>query len=130
MTTLGMMPRSLTLTSVDTRDFMSNQCGILCDDATPTAAEYIPTPPMYIRVCSMYVCSLQILCLQLCFNFWGCFAAGWVFHADITRRFFSLPEATKRKIPAKKGGFTRGYIGFGGESGSDLLECKEAFSFG
>ncbi len=46
------------------------------------------------------------------------------------RRFFSLPEAKKRKIPAKKGGFTRGYIGFGGESGSHLLECKEAFSYG
>lgn len=49
---------------------------------------------------------------------------------DNSRRFFSLPEATKRKIPAKKGGFTRGYIGFGGESGSHLLECKEAFSYG
>ncbi|CAM9955610.1 unnamed protein product, partial [Ectocarpus sp. 13 AM-2016] len=46
------------------------------------------------------------------------------------RRFFSLPEAAKRKIPAKKGGFTRGYIGFGGESGSHLRECKEAFSYG
>ncbi|CAN0478998.1 unnamed protein product, partial [Ectocarpus sp. 8 AP-2014] len=46
------------------------------------------------------------------------------------RRFFSLPEAEKRKIPAKKGGFTRGYIGFGGESGSHLRECKEAFSYG
>lgn len=46
------------------------------------------------------------------------------------RRFFALPEEVKRKIPAKKGGFTRGYIGFGGESGSHLLECKEAFSYG
>eukprot|EP00903_Cladosiphon_okamuranus_P015074 g13944.t1 len=46
------------------------------------------------------------------------------------RRFFSLPETEKRKVPAEKGGFTRGYIGFGGESGSHLLECKEAFSYG
>ncbi|CAM9609787.1 unnamed protein product, partial [Scytosiphon promiscuus] len=44
--------------------------------------------------------------------------------------FFSLPESTKKEIPAQKGGFTRGYVGFGGESGSHLLECKEAFSYG
>eukprot|EP00752_Nemacystus_decipiens_P012401 g10988.t1 len=49
---------------------------------------------------------------------------------DNARRFFSLPESAKTKVPARKGGFTRGYIGFGGESGSHLLECKEAFSFG
>lgn len=47
-----------------------------------------------------------------------------------SRRFFSLPMDVKRKIPAKQGGFTRGYIGFGGESGSHRLECKEAFSYG
>lgn len=49
---------------------------------------------------------------------------------DVSRRFFSLPDDTKRKIPVKKGGFTRGYVPFGGESGSHRLECKEAFSFG
>ncbi|CAM9480375.1 unnamed protein product [Ascophyllum nodosum] len=47
-----------------------------------------------------------------------------------SRCFFSLSDDTKRKIPVKKGGFTRGYVPFGGESGSQRLECKEAFSFG
>ncbi|CAM9628604.1 unnamed protein product, partial [Chrysoparadoxa australica] len=45
--------------------------------------------------------------------------------------FFNLPDEEKRKIPVKNGGFTRGYIGFGQESGSSsMLECKEAFSYG
>ncbi|CAM9316355.1 unnamed protein product [Discosporangium mesarthrocarpum] len=44
--------------------------------------------------------------------------------------FFSLKLEDKDSIPARAGGFTRGYIGFGGESGSHRLECKEAFSYG
>ncbi|CAM9311816.1 unnamed protein product, partial [Phaeothamnion confervicola] len=44
--------------------------------------------------------------------------------------FFRLPPEQKRQLPALSGGFTRGYIGFGGESGSARLECKEAFSYG
>ncbi|CAM9174576.1 unnamed protein product [Choristocarpus tenellus] len=49
---------------------------------------------------------------------------------DDAKNFFSLGKEEKCLIPAKKGGFTRGYIGFGGESGSNRLECKEAFSYG
>jgi isopenicillin N synthase-like dioxygenase len=44
--------------------------------------------------------------------------------------YFSLPADEKRKITFAKGGFTRGYIGMGEESGSDALEVKEAFSYG
>ena len=39
-------------------------------------------------------------------------------------------EALKVRRDAANIGFTRGYISIGGESGSDLLECKEAFSYG
>jgi len=46
------------------------------------------------------------------------------------REFFVLPAIEKRKIAIEKGGFTRGYIGMGEESGSDALEVKEAFSYG
>lgn len=46
------------------------------------------------------------------------------------RRFFSLSEHAKRKVVAKKGGFARGYIKIGGESGSHRLEFKEGFSYG
>lgn len=46
------------------------------------------------------------------------------------RDFFSLPTEEKRRIAFAKGGFTRGYIGMGEESGSDALEVKEAFSYG
>ena len=48
-------------------------------------------------------------------------------------QFFGLPDHVKRAIgtpPAAAAGFTRGYIGMGEESGSDLLEVKEAFSYG
>lgn len=48
-------------------------------------------------------------------------------------QFFGLPDDVKRAIgtpPAAAAGFTRGYIGMGEESGSDLLEVKEAFSYG
>lgn len=44
--------------------------------------------------------------------------------------FFALPQESKDSIAVKKGGFTRGYIGMGEESGSDALEVKEAFSYG
>ncbi|KAJ3408660.1 hypothetical protein HDV05_004791 [Chytridiales sp. JEL 0842] len=45
-------------------------------------------------------------------------------------QFFHLPLKVKSAIPIKKGGFTRGYIGIGGESGGSALEVKEAFSYG
>jgi isopenicillin N synthase-like dioxygenase len=44
--------------------------------------------------------------------------------------FFDMPNEDKRAIPFSSGGFTRGYIGMGEESGSDRLEVKEAFSYG
>jgi len=40
----------------------------------------------------------------------------------------NLPHKTA--IPIQSGGFTRGYVGVGGESGSDLFELKEGFSYG
>ncbi|CAM9279218.1 unnamed protein product, partial [Heterosigma akashiwo] len=46
------------------------------------------------------------------------------------KEFFDLPERIKRTLPAASGGFTRGYIGMGEESGSGRLEVKEAFSYG
>ncbi|RIA98466.1 hypothetical protein C1645_812728 [Glomus cerebriforme] len=49
---------------------------------------------------------------------------------EACRQFFSLPSNAKTSIPIKSGGFTRGYIGIGGESGSQRLEVKEAFSYG
>ncbi|KAJ3216926.1 hypothetical protein HDU67_008745 [Dinochytrium kinnereticum] len=45
-------------------------------------------------------------------------------------QFFDLPLEVKKEIPIKPGGFTRGYVGVGGESGSSALEVKEAFSYG
>lgn len=44
--------------------------------------------------------------------------------------FFSLDAADKSDIAVQPGGFTRGYIGMGEESGSSALEVKEAFSYG
>ncbi len=44
--------------------------------------------------------------------------------------FFTLPQDVKDSISITPGGFTRGYIGMGKESGSDALEVKEAFSYG
>ncbi|KAJ3073813.1 hypothetical protein HK102_005935 [Quaeritorhiza haematococci] len=49
---------------------------------------------------------------------------------EAARVFFALPESVKRKIPIKSGGFTRGYVGIGEESGSEAFEVKEAFSYG
>eukprot|EP01006_Ploeotia_vitrea_P004621 TRINITY_DN115014_c0_g1_i1.p1 TRINITY_DN115014_c0_g1~~TRINITY_DN115014_c0_g1_i1.p1 ORF type:complete len:338 (-),score=20.91 TRINITY_DN115014_c0_g1_i1:123-1136(-) len=46
------------------------------------------------------------------------------------KEFFDLPLDTKKTVPLKSGGFTRGYIAIGEESGSDRLEVKEAFSYG
>ena len=44
--------------------------------------------------------------------------------------FFALPQDRKLAVAVAPGGFTRGYIGIGEESGSDALEVKEAFSYG
>lgn len=46
------------------------------------------------------------------------------------KKFFDLPLDVKEAIPIQSGGFTRGYVGIGNESGSHLHECKEAFSYG
>jgi isopenicillin N synthase-like dioxygenase len=46
------------------------------------------------------------------------------------KSFFALSEPQKNAIAIREGGFTRGYIGMGEESGSDALEVKEAFSYG
>ncbi|ORX96214.1 Clavaminate synthase-like protein [Basidiobolus meristosporus CBS 931.73] len=47
------------------------------------------------------------------------------------RALFELERSEKDRLPLiKPGGFTRGYIPFGGESGSERLEVKEAFSYG
>ncbi|CAG8526594.1 1994_t:CDS:2 [Acaulospora colombiana] len=49
---------------------------------------------------------------------------------ESSRKFFDLSESIKKKIPIKSGGFTRGYVGIGSESGSHRVEIKEAFSYG
>ncbi|CAG8590438.1 8454_t:CDS:2 [Funneliformis caledonium] len=49
---------------------------------------------------------------------------------EACQKFFSLPSDIKSSLSIKSGGFTRGYIGMGGESGSHRLEVKEAFSYG
>ncbi|KAJ3109773.1 hypothetical protein HDU97_000003 [Phlyctochytrium planicorne] len=49
---------------------------------------------------------------------------------DAAVSIFGLPIDVKSAIPIKPGGFTRGYVGVGGESGSAALEVKEAFSYG
>jgi len=47
------------------------------------------------------------------------------------RQVFALPKSEKQKLPISGGGFTRGYVPLGSESGSATrLECKEAFSYG
>ena len=47
------------------------------------------------------------------------------------QKLFSLPSNEKSSVPIEPGGFTRGYIPLGSESGSaSRLECKEAFSYG
>ncbi|KAJ3332746.1 hypothetical protein HDU76_013231 [Blyttiomyces sp. JEL0837] len=49
---------------------------------------------------------------------------------NVADDFFLLSDSVKSRIPIKKGGFTRGYIGVGGESGGSGTEVKEAFSYG
>jgi isopenicillin N synthase-like dioxygenase len=49
-----------------------------------------------------------------------------------SKEFFAQPDEAKQSVAAQSAaaGFVRGYIGFGGESGSDRREVKEAFSLG
>ncbi|KAG0379072.1 hypothetical protein BGX24_001809 [Mortierella sp. AD032] len=50
---------------------------------------------------------------------------------DATKRLFELDAAQKSEIPKiQPGGFTRGYVPIGGESGSATKELKEGFSYG
>lgn len=50
---------------------------------------------------------------------------------DATSRLFALDAAEKAHIPKiAPGGFTRGYVPIGGESGSATKELKEGFSYG
>ncbi|KAF9180357.1 hypothetical protein BGZ51_006244 [Haplosporangium sp. Z 767] len=50
---------------------------------------------------------------------------------DATERLFALDPAEKALIPKiQPGGFTRGYVPLGGESGSTTKELKEGFSYG
>lgn len=50
---------------------------------------------------------------------------------DATQRLFALDTADKAHIPKiMPGGFTRGYVPIGGESGSTTKELKEGFSYG
>jgi isopenicillin N synthase-like dioxygenase len=46
------------------------------------------------------------------------------------KQFFALPQALKKSLAVKAEGISRGYIGMGEESGSEMLEVKEAFSYG
>ena len=49
---------------------------------------------------------------------------------DRSKELFSLDTAVKEGVGVHVGGFTRGYIGMGGESGSSMLERKEGYSYG
>ncbi|KAF9904061.1 hypothetical protein EC991_003094 [Linnemannia zychae] len=50
---------------------------------------------------------------------------------DATKRLFDLNATQKAQIPKiQPGGFTRGYVPIGGESGSATKELKEGFSYG
>ncbi|KAF8930939.1 hypothetical protein EDD21DRAFT_445852 [Dissophora ornata] len=50
---------------------------------------------------------------------------------DATTRLFDLDNSQKSDIPKiQPGGFTRGYVPLGGESGSTTKELKEGFSYG
>ncbi|KAF9359974.1 hypothetical protein BGX26_010902 [Mortierella sp. AD094] len=50
---------------------------------------------------------------------------------EATTRLFALDNSQKAKIPKiQPGGFTRGYVPVGGESGSATKELKEGFSYG
>eukprot|EP00457_Paulinella_chromatophora_P007997 gb/GEZN01008024.1/.p1 GENE.gb/GEZN01008024.1/~~gb/GEZN01008024.1/.p1 ORF type:complete len:423 (-),score=44.63 gb/GEZN01008024.1/:125-1393(-) len=46
------------------------------------------------------------------------------------REYFALSVEKKSRIPITPGGFTRGYIGIGAESGGSSFEVKEGFSYG
>lgn len=48
------------------------------------------------------------------------------------RELFALNQEEKLsvRVSRERPGFTRGFVTIGGESGSDLNECKEAFSYG
>jgi len=43
---------------------------------------------------------------------------------EASQAFFDLPQDVKKAVPFESGGFTRGYIGMGEESGSHRLEVK------
>ncbi|KAI9346492.1 hypothetical protein BDR26DRAFT_1005193 [Obelidium mucronatum] len=43
---------------------------------------------------------------------------------------FAIDSAEKKKCSEKRGGFVRGFLGMGDESGGSALEVKEAFSYG
>lgn len=50
---------------------------------------------------------------------------------EAARRFFAVEPEVKGSMKIHKGGFTRGWVPIYGESGrKDLLEHKEAFSYG
>ncbi|KAK5822980.1 hypothetical protein F5H01DRAFT_337006 [Linnemannia elongata] len=50
---------------------------------------------------------------------------------DASKRLFDLDATQKAQIPKiQPGGFTRGYVPIGGESGSATKELKEGFSYG
>ncbi|KAK3814200.1 MAG: hypothetical protein J3Q66DRAFT_389550 [Benniella sp.] len=50
---------------------------------------------------------------------------------DASKRLFALDDDHKAQIPKiQPGGFTRGYVPIGGESGSQTKELKEGFSYG
>ncbi|KAG0360340.1 hypothetical protein BC939DRAFT_443356 [Gamsiella multidivaricata] len=50
---------------------------------------------------------------------------------NATKGLFALDDAQKAQIPKiQPGGFTRGYVPIGGESGSKTKELKEGFSYG
>ena len=49
---------------------------------------------------------------------------------NATKDLFKYDANIKRILRENRNGFTRGYVSIGTESGSDLNECKEAFSFG
>jgi isopenicillin N synthase-like dioxygenase len=47
-----------------------------------------------------------------------------------SKDLFSVPEQVKQEYQVKPGGFTRGFLRLGAESGSNLYELKEGFSYG
>ncbi|KAJ3325845.1 hypothetical protein HDV06_002230 [Boothiomyces sp. JEL0866] len=49
---------------------------------------------------------------------------------ESAKSLFKTSDQDKSDLSIQPGGFTRGFIRLGGESGSDLMELKEAFSYG